>query len=63
MMTEMARLRRIKNKAKACVKGSKTAFIPPGGSESREATVPPYLLDALAEEIGRYERSLKKASK
>lgn len=63
MMTELARLKRIKNKAKACVKGSKTVCLPPGGSLSTETTIPPYLLDALAEEIEKYEKSLKKKAK
>lgn len=59
-MTELDRLKRIKNKAKACVRESKTAFLPPGGADGRESTISPYLLDELAEEIGKYERWLKK---
>lgn len=57
-MTELGRLKKIKNKAKACVKRAKIVC----GLESRdnETTVPPYLLDALSKEIERYEKSLKK---
>ncbi len=60
-MTELDRLKRIKNRAKACVRGSKTIC----GLEAydNEATVPPYLLDSLAKEIERYEKERKKASK
>ncbi len=59
-MTELDRLKRIKNRAKACVRGSKTVCLPPGGADRSEATCPPYLLDDLDKEIGRYERWLKK---
>jgi len=57
-MTELARLRRIKAKAKACVRASRRIF----GLEcsDTEMKVPPHLMDALAAEIERYEKSLKK---
>lgn len=56
-MTELDRLKRIKNKAKACVRGAKRIC----GLEcsDTEMKVPPCLMDALEKEIERYEKSLK----
>ena len=59
-MTELNRLKRIKNRAKACVKGSNTVCGLEHGDG--ETTISPYLLDSLAKEIERYEKE-QKASK